>query len=183
MSITFTNLSAELTEVADKIRQTSVKIRSSNMGVGSGVIWQSNGLIITNAHVAVSNKLTVELWDGREFQGVPTKIDPTKDLAVLKIPTSNLHAATIRNSSELRVGEIVLAVGNPLSDTNAVTTGIISQIQGNSLIADIQLFPGNSGGAMTDSLGRVVGINTMIAFGLAIAISTHTVEGFLESVI
>lgn len=179
MTTTFTNISTELTDIAQKISQTSVKIRSGNTGVGSGVIWKSDGLIITNAHVAVSNKLAVELSDGREFTAVRTKIDPTKDLAALKITATNLTPATIRDSDKLRVGEIVLAVGNPLSDTNAVTTGIISQIQQNSIISDIQLFPGNSGGAMTDSRGDIIGINTMIAYGLAVAISSQTVERFL----
>ena len=79
------------------------------------------------------------------------------------------------------MGEIALAVGSPLGDSNAVTTGIISQIQRNSIISDIQLFPGNSGGAMTDASGRVIGINTMIAYGLSVAISSNTVERFLES--
>jgi serine protease Do len=181
MTTTFTDISTELTDVAQKIRQISVKIRSNYTGIGSGIIWQSDGLIITNAHVAVSDKLTVELWDGREFEAVRIKIDPIKDLAALKIATTNLHQVTIRDSEKLRVGEIVLGVGNPLGDTNAVTTGIISQIQQNSIIADIQLFPGNSGGAMTDSLGQVIGINTMIASGLAVAISTITVERFLET--
>jgi len=68
-----------------------------------------------------------------------------------------------------------------LGDSNAVTTGIISQIQRNSIISDIQLFPGNSGGAMTDASGRVISINTMIAYGLSVAISSNTVERFLES--
>lgn len=179
MITTFTNISTELKDIAQKIRQTTVKIRNGHTGVGSGVIWKSDGLIITNAHVAVSNKLTVELSDGREFAAVRTKIDPTKDLAALKITATNLTPATIRNSDKLRVGGIVLAVGNPLGDTNAVTTGIISQIQQNSIIADIQLFPGNSGGAMTDSRGDIIGINTMIAYGLAVAISSQTVERFL----
>ncbi|AFY56461.1 trypsin-like serine protease with C-terminal PDZ domain [Rivularia sp. PCC 7116] len=186
MSITFPNLSTELEDVAEKISQSSVKIRHGNIGIGSGVVWKSDGLIITNAHVAVSEKLTVELCDGREFQAVRTKIDPTKDLAALKIDADcanvNLNPATISDRKNLRVGEIVLAVGNPLGDTNAVTTGIISQIHQNSVISDIQLYPGNSGGAMTDSSGNIIGINTMIAYGLAVAISSQTVERFLTTV-
>lgn len=184
MTATFTNISTELTDIAQKIRNSSVKIRSGNTGFGSGVIWKSDGLIITNAHVATSKKLTVELSDGREFTAARTKIDPTKDLAALKVNSINLNlnSATIGDSEKLRVGEIALAVGNPLGDNNAVTTGIISQIQQNSIISDIQLFPGNSGGAMTDASGRVIGINTMIAYGLSVAISSNTVERFLETV-
>lgn len=181
MIANFVNISTELTDVAQKICNSSVKIRSGDTGVGSGVIWKSDGLIVTNAHVAFSKKLTVELADGREFTAVRTKIDPTKDLAALKIDATNLNPATIRDRDRLRVGEIALAVGNPLGDTNAVTTGIISQIQHNCIISDIQLFPGNSGGAMTDSRGAIIGINTMIAYGLAVAISINTVEKFLTS--
>lgn len=99
----------------------------------------------------------------------------------MTIAATNLHQATICESDTLRVGEIVLAVGNPLGDTNALTTGIISQVQQNSIIADIQLFPGNSGGAITNCRGDVIGINTMIAYGLAVAISTTTVERFLAT--
>jgi len=186
MTAILANISTGLTDIAQQICNSSVKIRNGNTGVGSGVIWKSDGLIITNAHVATSKKLTVELSDGREFIAVRTKIDPTKDLAALKIDADNLklnlNSATIRDSDKLQVGEIALAVGNPLGDSNAVTTGIISQIQQNSIISDIQLFPGNSGGAMTDDSGKVIGINTMIVYGLSVAISTNTVERFLESV-
>ncbi|MEO1763736.1 MAG: trypsin-like peptidase domain-containing protein [Cyanobacteria bacterium J06629_18] len=184
MTTTFTNISTELTDIAQKIRNSSVKIRSGNTGVGSGVIWKSDGLIITNAHVATSKKLTVELSDGRKFTAIRTKIDPTRDLAALKVNTINLNlnSAIIGDSDKLRVGEIALAIGNPLGDSNAVTTGIISQIQRNSIISDIQLFPGNSGGAMTDASGKLIGINTMIAYGLSVAISSNTVKRFLESV-
>ncbi|MEL7244829.1 MAG: trypsin-like peptidase domain-containing protein [Cyanobacteria bacterium J06573_2] len=184
MTTTFTNISTELTDIAQKIRNSSVKIRSGNTGFGSGVIWESDGLIITNAHVATSKKLTVELSDGRKFTAIRTKIDPTRDLAALKVNTINLNlnSAIIGDSDKLRVGEIALAIGNPLGDSNAVTTGIISQIQRNSIISDIQLFPGNSGGAMTDASGKLIGINTMIAYGLSVAISSNTVKRFLESV-
>jgi len=81
MTATFSNISTEITDIAQKIRNLSVKIHNGNTGFGSGVIWKSDGLIITNAHVATSKKLTVELSDGREFSAVRTKIDPTKDLA------------------------------------------------------------------------------------------------------
>ncbi len=109
------------------------------------------------------------------------KIDPTLDLAALKIAATDLKKATIRDCDKLRVGEIVLAVGNPLGDTSAIATGIIVQIQQKSIISDIQLFPGNSGGAMTDCCGNVIGINTMTASGLGVAISTNRVEKFLAS--
>jgi serine protease Do len=177
---TLTNIAAELTEVAAKLRDRTVKIKSGSQGVGSGVIWQSDGLIITNAHVAISNRATVELADGRVFDAVRTQFDPQQDLAALKIVATDLTAATIGNSEALRVGELVLAVGNPFAESGAVTTGIIYGNNSQAVMADLQLYPGNSGGPLADCLGRVVGINTMIVNGLAVAVPSNTVERFLQ---
>jgi serine protease Do len=177
---TLTNIAAELTEVAAKLRDCTVKVKSGSLGVGSGVIWQSDGLIITNAHVATSNRATVELADGRVFDAVRTQFDPQQDLAALKIVATNLNAATIGNSETLRVGELVLAVGNPFGDSGAVTTGIIYANNQRAVMADLQLYPGNSGGPLANCLGRVVGINTMIVNGMAVAVPSHTVERFLQ---
>lgn len=177
---TLTNIAAELTEVAAKLRDRTVKVKSGSLGVGSGVIWQSDGLIITNAHVATSNRATVELADGRVFDAVRTQFDPQQDLAALKIVATNLTAATIGNSEALRVGELVLAVGNPFADSGAVTTGIIYANNPRAVMADLQLYPGNSGGPLADCQGRVVGINTMIVNGLAVAVKSNTVERFLQ---
>ena len=175
-----TNIAAELTEVAAKLRDRTVKVKSGSLGVGSGIIWQPDGLIITNAHVATSNRATVELSDGRVFDAVRTQFDPQQDLAALKITATDLTAATIGNSEALRVGELVLAVGNPFADNGAVTTGIIYANNQRAVMADLRLYPGNSGGPLADCLGRVVGINTMIVNGLAVAVPSSTVERFLQ---
>ncbi|MEH1915806.1 S1C family serine protease [Nostoc sp.] len=177
---TLINVAAELTEVAAKLRNGTVKVKSGSLGVGSGVIWQSDGLIITNAHVATSNRATVELADGRVFDAVRTQFDPQQDLAALKIVATDLTAVTIGNSEALRVGELVLAVGNPFADSGAVTTGIIYANNPRAVMADLRLYPGNSGGPLADCLGRVVGINTMIANGLAVAVPSNAVEHFLR---
>jgi serine protease Do len=206
MSIaTMTRITDELATVAENVRKVTVQVRSSSYGGGSGVIWQSSlhplqlprqqgrdkdklllpgteggSLIITNAHVATNNRATVELWDGRVFEAVRTNIDPTKDLAALKIDATDLPTATIGNSDALRVGEFVLAVGNPFGDSGAVTSGIIHASHQRMVMADIRLFPGNSGGPLADCLGRVIGINTMIVNGLGVAIPSLAVEGFLR---
>ncbi|MBP5973686.1 trypsin-like peptidase domain-containing protein [Brasilonema sp. CT11] len=180
---TITRLTDEFASVADNLRKVTVKVRSSSFGSGSGVIWQTtegSSLIITNAHVATNNRATVELWDGRVFEAVRTNIDPTKDLAALKIDATDLPTATIGHSDALRVGELVLAVGNPFGDSGAVTTGIIHANHQRVVMADIVLFPGNSGGPLADCLGRVIGINTMIVNNLAVAIPSLTVEHFLH---
>jgi serine protease Do len=206
MSIaTMTRITDELATVAENVRKVTVQVRSSSYGGGSGVIWQSSlhplqlprqqgrdkdklllpgteggSLIITNAHVATNNRATVELWDGRVFEAVRTNIDPTKDLAALKIDATDLPTATIGNSDALRVGEFVLAVGNPFGNSGAVTSGIIHASHQRMVMADIRLFPGNSGGPLADCLGRVIGINTMIVNGLGVAIPSLAVEGFLR---
>ncbi|MHC5597364.1 MAG: S1C family serine protease [Nostoc sp.] len=179
-NITLTNVAAQLTEVAARLRDCTVKVKSGSLGVGSGVIWQSDGLIITNAHVATSNRATVELADGRVFDAVRTQFDPQQDLAALKIVVTDLTPATIGNSEALRVGELVLAVGNPFADSGAVTTGIIYANNHRAVMADLQLYPGNSGGPLADCQGQIVGINTMIVNGLAVAVKSNTVERFLQ---
>lgn len=179
MTTTITHLSDELATLAAKLRHSTVKINSNSQGVGSGVIWQADGLIITNAHVATGNKAKVELADGRVFDAVRTHFDPQQDLAALKITASNLNAATIGDSDALRVGELVLAVGNPFADSGAVTAGIIHTRHQRAVMADIRLYPGNSGGPLADCLGRVVGINTMVVNGLAVAIPSLAVNRFL----
>ncbi|MBW4672083.1 MAG: trypsin-like peptidase domain-containing protein [Cyanomargarita calcarea GSE-NOS-MK-12-04C] len=177
---TFRHLTEELADIAAKLRNSTVKVRTSCSGGGSGVIWQSDGLIITNAHVATSKQAIVELADGQVFNTVRTQFDPTRDLAVLKIAATELPVATIGNLDALRVGELVIAVGNPFGDHGAVTTGIIHTKNQNAVMADIRLFPGNSGGPLADCFGRVIGINTMIVNGLAVAIPTAAVERFLH---
>ncbi|MBW4613481.1 MAG: trypsin-like peptidase domain-containing protein [Desmonostoc vinosum HA7617-LM4] len=186
---TFTDITAELAVLAARLRNSTVKVKSGSLGGGSGVIWQTspvlgrtqgNSLIITNAHVATSNRASVELFDGRVFDATRTHFDPQQDLAALKIAATDLNTATIGDSDALRVGELVLAVGNPFADTGAVTTGIIHAHNRGVVTADIQLYPGNSGGPLADCLGRVVGINTMIAYGLAVAIPSNAVNRFLH---
>jgi serine protease Do len=179
MTTTITHFSDELAIIAAKLRQSTVKVKSNSQGVGSGVIWQADGLIITNAHVATNNSAKVELADGRVFDAVRTHFDPQQDLAALKITATGLNNATIGDSERLRVGELVLAVGNPFADNGAVTAGIIHTRHRQAVMADIRLYPGNSGGPLADCHGRVVGINTMVVNGLAVAISSLAVNRFL----
>jgi len=201
---TSAQIASQLAMVAQQLRDCTVQVRSREIGGGSGVIWHSDGLIITNAHVAQTEKTTVELEDGRVFEAVRTSIDPKLDLAALRIEATDLEAATIGNSDALRVGELVLAVGNPLGAVGVLTTGIIHSValtdalnraEGEStnipyfrnlqpqqwVMADIRLAPGNSGGPLADARGQVIGINTMIAGGLALAVPSKVVERFLNS--
>jgi serine protease Do len=175
-------------EVAEALRRTTVQVSSGAVGFGSGVILSADGLIVTNAHVVRSSHAQVKLWDGRTLEAVVTSRDLARDLAALLASASGLPAATLADSSKARVGELVLAVGNPLGFVGALSAGIIhaaGSVRGlgtNSwLQADVKLAPGNSGGPLANAHGQVLGINTMVAGGLALAIPSNDVAGFLAN--
>ena len=173
-------------EIAEKLRRSTVLVQPGERGNGSGVIWQSDGLIVTNAHVASGSSARIQLWDGREFEAEVIARDPRMDLAALRIPASELPAAEAADSSKLRPGELAIAVGNPLGFVGALTTGVIHAVGplrgGGSpswVQASVRLAPGNSGGPLADAWGHVIGINTMVAGRLALAIPSNTVSQFL----
>jgi S1-C subfamily serine protease len=145
-------------------------------GVGSGVIFDANGWIITNKHVVTGARtLIVTLEDGRTFDGTVYGIDTLTDLAIVKVEASGLPTAVIGDSSTAKVGQLAIAIGSPLGTyTNSVTSGIVSafgrtiQVQDGTVIrnliqTDAAINPGNSGGALLDSAGSVIGINTAVA--------------------
>lgn len=131
-------LSESLAETAAQVRASVVQVRAGRNGVGSGVVWsvgqadasgEAEAIVITNAHVARATRetsFTLRLADEREIQATLVAIDPGHDLASLTTRASNLQAATIGDSSALRVGELVLAVGNPFGREGAVTSGIVA---------------------------------------------------------
>ena len=179
-------LAEELAVTAALVQRSTVQVRSRGRGAGSGVIWNPDGLIVTNAHVVRGPAATVELADGRAFEAEVTSHDPPRDLAALRVRAADLPAATIADSDVLRVGQLVAAVGNPLGLSGALTLGIIHAIapspgQGRQawVQADVRLAPGNSGGPLADAQGRVIGINSMIAGGLALAVPSNAVRVFL----
>jgi serine protease Do len=173
-----------LSALAGRLRTVTVQIHGAPAGVGSGVLWSSDGLIVTNAHV-VRGRVSVVLPGGRAVQARLLARDPERDLAALAIDAHALSPAEIGDSDSLRVGQLVVAVGNPLGLAGAVTAGLIHAIAprrpaGPSLIqADLRLAPGNSGGPLADARGRVIGINAMIAGGLALAVPSSLVARFL----
>lgn len=184
--LTRTLLTQDFAATAARTQQSTVHVRSGRAGSGSGVIWRPDGLIITNAHVARGSRATVELWDGREFDAEVTASDPQRDLASLRIEASDLPAVTAGDSDALRVGQLVVAVGNPLGISGALTTGIIHAIapapshgRQTWVQADVELLPGNSGGPLADVLGHVIGINSMVAGGLGLAVPSNAVAHFL----
>ncbi len=182
-----TTLGADLAEATEAVQRSTVQVRGRGPGGGSGVIWSADGLIITNAHVAHWQHGDVELWDGRVFPAEVIARDDERDLAALRIKATDLPAAPIGDSDALRVGELVMAVGNPLGIIGALTVGMVhaaptgQALRGRNWVqADVHLAPGNSGGPLTDARGRVIGINSMIAGGLALAVPSNAVQAFLS---
>ena len=176
-----------LGEIAEHVRRSTVLVQPGGRGSGSGVIWSDDGLIITNAHVVRGPHARISLWDGREFQGEVTAKDSRRDLAALRVDATGLASVTSRDSSEVRAGEIALAVGNPLGFLGALTTGVVHAVgplrglgNRNWVQSDVRLAPGNSGGPLTDVQGCVIGINSMVAGRLALAIPSNDVRRFLQ---
>jgi len=175
-------------DIAEQLRRSTVLIHSGGRGNGSGVIWSGEGLIVTNAHVVHGSNVCVQLWDGREFEAAVTARDPRRDLAALRISANSLPAASPADSSQLRPGELAIAIGNPLGFVGALTTGVIHAIGPLRALgsqtwvqATVRLAPGNSGGPLADSRGHVIGVNTMVAGRLALAIPSNAVRDFLAA--
>lgn len=150
---------------------------SAGRGGGSGVLFAPDGYLLTNAHVAGrSRRMRVTMNDGSEHDADVVGADPATDLAVLHLEGAHLPAAELGASSRLRVGQLVVAIGNPLGFSFTVSAGVVSAL-GRTLRAqdgrlmdaiiqtDVAMNPGNSGGPLVDSAGRVVGINTAVIMG------------------
>src|SRR6476646_9062315 len=169
---------AVVTIVADGITSTDPTTGQTGTGTatGSGVIFDANGLILTNHHVVAGNpsKLTVNLTDGRSFDASVYGIDTLTDLAIVKVDATGLPTAPIGDSSTIQVGQQAIAIGSPLGTfTDSVTSGIISALGrsipvesgqlSNLIQTDTAINPGNSGGPLLDPSGKVIGINTAVA--------------------
>jgi Do/DeqQ family serine protease len=173
------------------------------MGLGSGVIVSSDGYILTNNHVIEgADELTVDLPDGRKFPAKVVGADPKTDVAVVKIEAAGLPVVTFADSDKLRVGDIVFALGNPLGVGETVTMGIVSakgrsnlgildEVNGyeDFIQTDAAINMGNSGGALVDAKGRLVGINSAIVspsrgnIGIGFAVPVNMAANVMRSLI
>jgi serine protease DegQ len=167
--------------------------------LGSGVIVSANGYILTNNHVVeAADEIEISLSDGRTLLASVVGNDPETDLAVLRVDAKDLPAVTFGSSEALRVGDIVLAIGNPFGFGQTVTFGIVSalgrsglgiNVFENFIQTDAAINPGNSGGALVDGSGNLVGINTAIfsrsggSMGIGFATPVSTAKSVLEQII
>jgi S1-C subfamily serine protease len=195
---------------AAKVKPSVVEVyvtEQQGAALGSGVIIDPRGYLVTNNHVVSgATSIQVVLSNGTREPAQLIGTDPADDLAVLKIavPSAGLSIATLGNSAQLQVGQEVLAIGNPLGDTETVTTGIVSALkrsvsegQGgatiqNAIQTDAAINPGNSGGALIDMQGNVVGIPTLMAIdpefktpanGVGFAIPSNRVKSVVQQII
>src|SRR5690554_4079211 len=173
--------------------------RRQSGSLGSGVIVRGDGYIVTNYHVVeAADSIRVALNDGREADAQVVGADPETDLAVLKVRLPKLQAIAFESDETLRVGDVVLAIGNPFGVGQTTTLGIVSalgrnrlgiNIYENFIQTDAAINPGNSGGALVDAQGRLVGINTAIysetgsSLGIGFAIPVKTAQRILEEIV
>src|SRR5215207_2300725 len=171
--------------MVERALKSVVQVQSRGRGSGAGVIWGADGHVLTNHHVVAGGrrggKVRVILHDDRAVDAEVLRRGRNLDLALLRIEDGDLPAVPVGNSDELRVGELVYAIGHPWGRLGAVTAGIVSglgEVRGPGgraryVQSDVALAPGNSGGPLLNARGEVVGINAMIFGGLALAIPSN----------
>ena len=190
-----------MNELVQQVLPSLVVVRGHRFGAGAGIVWDANGLILTNNHVVDGGTdIVIALSDKREFKAKVLTADPKTDLAVLKIDTKGEKLPTVPfgDSDAVQVGDLVLAVGDPFGVGQTVTMGIISALGRNHLgINTFENFiqtvaainPGNSGGALVDTNGNLLGINTAIYsrtggnLGIGFAIPVSTAKTVMEAII
>jgi S1-C subfamily serine protease len=193
------SLSEEIESVADKVSQSVVSVHSRTRGNGSGVVWTSDGLIVTCSHIVKNlDELEVSLSNGQSFPAKVIGNDPYSDIALLKIQANgknesiSLNPIEIGDSENLRAGQFVLALANPYGQYPSITEGIITSgrsslggsqwgaITDNIVITDARLNPGYSGGPLVDVEGKLIGLNAAYFSSRGIAIRASKVRNISD---
>ena len=176
-------ISEAVAELSREIARSVVLVRGSRGSAGSGVIWDRPKLVITNAHVVHGPTAELVVANGRRLLGRVVRRAPSLDLAALEVDDDLEARAQVGDSDALRVGDLVLAVGNPMGERNAPSLGIVSGQPDDIVRLSITLRPGNSGGALVNARGEVVGIPHLVAgSGVAMAVASRTVARFLAGI-
>jgi S1-C subfamily serine protease len=188
-------LSTEMTGVVAHVHASLVRVSNGPSGAGAGFVWNSEGLILTNAHVVHNERPNVTLPDGRSLPAAVTAYDAERDLALLSVKARGLPALPLGDSRHVHPGQWVFAVGHPWGIHGAVTAGVVIGLghdlpemagprRGPArewLMASLVLRPGNSGGPLVDVHGRLLGVNTiMTGPEVGGAVPVHVVEAFLK---
>ncbi len=179
-------LSEQLGELAERLSPSIVSVRDGDRGFGTGLVW-SHDTVITNHHVVRDDSAQLVFANGREVIGHIVGRDPHNDLAALRVD-GPLEPAVIGDSTALRIGQIVIAIGHPLGIERAMTIGIVSGLPSPSepramIRSDLHLNPGNSGGPLLSGDGAAVGINAMVAGrGTALSVPEYTINAFLARI-
>jgi serine protease Do len=188
-NVTFTQV---IDELVQRVMPALVIVRGHRFGAGAGIVWDANGLILTNNHVVGRRTPIVILQDDREYESRLIARDPDVDLALLSIDATDLTPLQPAGVSP-RVGEMAFAFGHPWGQRNTVTRGIVSALvsvqdrRGETLPvvrSDAPLAPGNSGGPLVNAKGEVVGINAMIIGGdQSVSIAASVAKEFVNNVL
>lgn len=184
-------LSMEMAGLADQVLPSLVQIGDGRQNIGAGTIWHPDGLILTNAHVIDHSSLSVRLTDGQEFTARLIARDPQYDLAALVVEANDLPAIEPGSSKALETGQLVMALGHPFGVIGAASAGVVIGVGSewqegpfsgrDWVMVSLNLRPGNSGGPLVDTHGRIVGINTIMnGPEVGVAIPVDVAKQFLH---
>ena len=183
-------LDHDLTQLAETLRPRVVVVKGPR-GNGAGTVWSGGRMIVTNAHVVWTKSVEIVTYDDESRAAAVIARDPEADLALLELSGPPLMAFAAVDVPDPQPGQLVFAVGHPWGQGHALSAGIVlthsHQAPGNGVplrdvvLADLRLGPGNSGGPLVDTEGRLLGINTLVSGGIAVAIAGSRVKRFVDT--
>jgi serine protease Do len=183
-----------LSDAAERLRSSVAQMvngRDGGGSIGAAIAWSDGGLFVTSAHVIRSSRMTIVTPDGRSARGEVVWRDRDRDVALVRAPAAAMPPIRTADPGTMRPGSLVLAIGHPFGQVDAVSTGVLQSVgqlppgldfEGRRLRwvqADVRLAPGNSGGPLADADGRVIGVAAMVVAGLALAVPAPDVEALL----